>query len=1039
MPTDSTALLKGLRPVLNVLDADLLSRAKDPGVEAGLTAGWEREKTAGRTAANFTLWCRRRTAQVSIAWVLSVVFVRTLEDRGFLARRRIAGPGAEDSEQQFTALAPFLTPRDYLLMVFGELAKLPGAADLFDAQHNPVWALAPSADVARLLLDFFRHPGKKGEAPPTFDGEDTRFLGDLYQKLSEDVRKRFALLQTPEFVEEFILDQTLDPAMKAFGLEDVRLIDPTCGSGHFLLGAFHRFFEAWQKQAPGEDRQVLAQRSLEQVYGCDLNPYAVAIARFRLTLEFLQVAGIDRLDRAPRLPLNLCVADTLLHGVGGMKEQTRLSGTVPGEPRKAWGDQLFALEDEPEALRILNQRYHAVVGNPPYITEKDAKKREHYRNLYESASGKFALAAPFTERFFGLAVSDGFVGMINANSFTKRDFGIALIEKVLPRLDVSKIVDTSGAYIPGHGTPTLLLFGRNRAAGTDDVIAVLGIRGEAEEPAEPATAPVWSEISQHHNEQGFDGRHVSVEAVSRESLAAHPWVLAGGGARGLKARLEGAAGATLGSLTNVVGVAAVFREDAAFEVGRDAARRLGLQSAQIRDNVLGEDIRDWSTETAKGCVWPYAEPRSRSLTPDCESVVERALWPCRTLLAKRVAFGKTQTERGLPWYEYSMLFEKRLSSPLTILFSKVATHNHFVLDRGGRIFNASTHIAKLTDDLTEGDHQTLVAILNSSSACFWFRLVLFLKGGDQVGDGARVSPAPWDRHLEFAASPVQGLPIAGLIKANRSLRELACRAEEQVELIRTLRPQAVLDVANRNGPFGTQRLRSLQRDTAMRLEEARRVLVSLQEEIDWRVYELFGLPSVTALSVEEVVAPVAPEQRPFEVRLAREVETDLSAKIWFERHKRTPPTDVDGPLAALYRERLQLIDEHEELQLLETPETKRRWSPRDYDAEFRNAYQTFLLDRVERLIENYAEPAIVSARQLAADLQRDSKAQAVAEVYAGESAPDLERLVADLAKSDGVPYVDALLCSQGHRSRKALRLARNLGAATTRRCRRGGG
>ena len=41
----------------------------------------------------------------------------------------------------------------------------------------------------------------------------TRFLGDLYQDLSEAARTTYALLQTPEFVEEFILDRTLEPAM----------------------------------------------------------------------------------------------------------------------------------------------------------------------------------------------------------------------------------------------------------------------------------------------------------------------------------------------------------------------------------------------------------------------------------------------------------------------------------------------------------------------------------------------------------------------------------------------------------------------------------------------------------------------------------------------------------------------------------------------------------------------------------------------------------------------------------------------------------
>src|SRR4029079_10633484 len=91
----------------------------------------------------------------------------------------------------------------------------------------------------------------------------------------------------------------------------------------------------------------------------------------------------------------------------------------------------------------------------------------------------------------------------------------------------------------------------------------------------------------------------------------------------------------------------------------------------------------------------------------------------------------------------------------------------------------------------------------------------------------------------------------------------------------------------------------------------RGVLVSFQEEMDWRVYGLFGLPTIVAPSVEAVRLPVEPNQRPFEVRLAREVSTDISASEWFRVHRRAAPTDVGGPLADLYRQRLRLLDDPE--------------------------------------------------------------------------------------------------------------------------------
>ena len=80
---------------------------------------------------------------------------------------------------------------------------------------------------------------------------DTRFLGDLYQDLSEHAKKTYALLQTPEFVEEFILDYTLEPAVDEFGLDGLRMIDPTCGSGHFLLGGFRRLLANARRRLHG--------------------------------------------------------------------------------------------------------------------------------------------------------------------------------------------------------------------------------------------------------------------------------------------------------------------------------------------------------------------------------------------------------------------------------------------------------------------------------------------------------------------------------------------------------------------------------------------------------------------------------------------------------------------------------------------------------------------------------------------------------------------------------------------------------------------
>ena len=104
---------------------------------------------------------------------------------------------------------------------------------------------------------------------------------------------------------------------------------------------------------------------------------------------------------------------------------------------------------------------------------------------------KYALSVPFAERFFDLAIRGGadpragYVGQITSNSFMKREFGRKLVKEVFPSVDLTHVIDTSGAYIPGHGTPTVILVGRNRSPTMDLVRAVLGKRGEPATPSEP--------------------------------------------------------------------------------------------------------------------------------------------------------------------------------------------------------------------------------------------------------------------------------------------------------------------------------------------------------------------------------------------------------------------------------------------------------------------------------------------------------------------------------------------------------------------------
>ena len=132
----------------------------------------------------------------------------------------------------------------------------------------------------------------------------------------------------------------------------------------------------------------------------------------------------------------------------------------------------------------------------------------------------------------------GFVGLLVSNSFMKRDFGRPLIEDFLSEIDLTHVLDTSGAYIPGHGTPTVILLGRARRPVGRTVRTALGLRGEPTQPADPADGLVWKALTSQIDEPGTTSEWIQVADIDRQRFARHPWSLSGGTANDVLLALD---------------------------------------------------------------------------------------------------------------------------------------------------------------------------------------------------------------------------------------------------------------------------------------------------------------------------------------------------------------------------------------------------------------------------------------------------------------------------------------------------------------------
>lgn len=237
-------------------------------------------------------WVEGRITEAAVAWVLLAAFARFCRDNG------LSEPG-------------------------DRLAGLPATVAI--TRMPALYYVAPSAATAAALDAVWNAHDLTDPAL------DTGFLGDLYQHLSAKARQENALLQTPTFVANFILDRTMDPALAERPLEGFRMIDPACGPGRFLVLAFTRLLERWDREAPHLERQVRVQLALDSVTGVDIDPVCVAIARFRLTVAALRACGIRRLAEAPAFRLHLAVGDSLLPADHPLQPHRRAGGEHRGE------------------------------------------------------------------------------------------------------------------------------------------------------------------------------------------------------------------------------------------------------------------------------------------------------------------------------------------------------------------------------------------------------------------------------------------------------------------------------------------------------------------------------------------------------------------------------------------------------------------------------------------------------------------------------------------------------------------------------------
>ncbi len=188
-----------------------------------------------------------------------------------------------------------------------------------------------------------------------------QYLGNILKttskraKLSESRihRKEQGIYYTPSYIVDYIVKNTVGEFIKTHTPDEirkVRILDPACGSGSFLIRAYKELENFWKANSDFAqltlDSEEFYSKKVEilknNIFGVDLDPKAVEIAQLNLLLQIS-----ERKERLPLLQNNIKVGNSLID-----------------DPNIA-RDKAFKWEEEfPEIMK--EGGFDIIIGNPPY-------------------------------------------------------------------------------------------------------------------------------------------------------------------------------------------------------------------------------------------------------------------------------------------------------------------------------------------------------------------------------------------------------------------------------------------------------------------------------------------------------------------------------------------------------------------------------------------------------------------------------------------------------------------------------------------------
>jgi len=423
-----------------------------------------------------------------------IIFLRICEDRGIEPYGQLQ-PAADSTDVYIRLLNHF------------KLAESKYNSGIFDFGYDSITPTLRIDDkVLKTIIGSLYYP----LSPYEFSVLGVEILGNVYEQFlgkvirltaghqakvetKPEVKKAGGVYYTPQYIVDYIVKNTVGKLVDGKTPEEIAeitILDPACGSGSFLIGAYTYLLQYhldwYMKNKPKKHKKAVFQVRdnewylttdekkrilLNNIYGVDIDSQAVEVTKLSLQLKVIENESRESIDHQVKLGM-----EGVLPNLGGnIKCGNSLIGPDfydAGQMRLFDEDEMrrvnvFDWADEVKGFGEIMGRggFDCVIGNPPYVRIQTMKEWapnevEFYKRHYTAASkGNYDIYVVFVERALKLLNVQGLMGYILPHKFFQAKYGQPLRELIAGGKHLDEIVHFGDQQVfAGASTYTCLLF-----------------------------------------------------------------------------------------------------------------------------------------------------------------------------------------------------------------------------------------------------------------------------------------------------------------------------------------------------------------------------------------------------------------------------------------------------------------------------------------------------------------------------------------------------------------------------------------------------